>query len=759
MDKEIDIEILKELKICILRDEQSLEDSLIKRLELAIKDHVEIIEKIAQNLQDSIDANFIDIIIANIENGTSCDIIKNIRAHSSQIPIILIVSPQSADRCIRESGLGSVQFIYNSSNLNDLLDALHFAARSVQNYKILEDKLNLLNQYKKAVDLTSIVSKTDTKGIITYINDKFCEITGYEVEELIGKPHNIIRHPSTPKEVFRELWQYIEHQKIWNGTIRNLAKDGSDYYVDSTIIPITDTKGNTTEYISIRHDITELKKALDKAEAAKRAKEEFLANMSHEIRTPLNAILGFVDLLRDKVKEQEEIEYVETIYKSGNILLKTINDILDFAKIEKGMLDVDMKPFEVLEELKHVLDLFMPKAKEKNINIEYHFSPSIPKYLISDIFRIKQILSNLLSNAIKFTPENRNIYFYVEYDSGESTLIFRVKDEGIGVSKDKLERIFNPFEQSDSSVTKRFGGTGLGLSISKSLAKVLGGDITLKSQENVGSEFTLYILAEPSTTAPIESQVQSKELDEETTKSLKNIKILAAEDNEANRAYLKIILTKSGMIVDFAQDGIEAIELFELNKYDCILMDENMPRLNGKESVKRIREIEKERGLKYTPIIALTALSLKGDREKFLEAGMDDYVSKPIDKKVLFESISKHTMKIDVDSTPFDGKPKLVLGDLANSLDMDEDDATMIIEVFKKSTAESLHYLKEAIKEGNLEEISKHSHKIAGSMGYMMGLDHVNKIAKECEIKSQNGEKIDYQYYYDKIKELIDKLP
>ena len=371
----------------------------------------------------------------------------------------------------------------------------------------------------------------------------------------------------------------------------------------------------------------EASKMAIRAKQASKSKSEFLANMSHEIRTPLNAILGFIDLLKEKESDKEKLKYIATVQSSSNTLLGIINDILDFSKIESGNLSIDKVDFNVNEEFKTLVELFRAKASEKSLNLALNMDDNMPSALYSDPLRIKQVIANLLSNALKFTPRNGKVELNIGYKNKQ--LVVSVKDSGIGVAKDKQKHIFKAFSQAESSTTRKYGGTGLGLSISSRLISMLGGKLQLESQEGKGSTFSFCIDVEIGQYKKLEAPKSTDLVD------IQNKKILLVEDNKANQMFMSLILKKFKLNYEIANDGLEAISAFEKNSYDLILMDENMPNLNGIEATKRILEIEKEKSLTHTPIIALTANALKGDREKFLDAGMDEYLTKPINKEKL----------------------------------------------------------------------------------------------------------------------------
>ena len=381
-----------------------------------------------------------------------------------------------------------------------------------------------------------------------------------------------------------------------------------------------------------------LKEQTNIAKNATKAKSDFLANMSHEIRTPLNAILGFVSLLKDNHTDEDKIKYINTIDNSSHTLLGIINDILDMSKIENGKLDIDKIDFNPYCDFESVAELFKAKAKEKNLIFDINIDKDIPNSLHSDSLRLKQIISNLLSNAIKFTADNKKISLNINYKDG--ILNISVKDSGIGISKEGQTKIFEPFSQAEGSTSRKFGGTGLGLSISMALVKMLKGKLQLNSQLDIGSEFYFSIPVTIGKTIFKQNNTKNEQY-------MLNAHILLVEDNLANQMFMKVILKKMGLTFDIACNGYEAIDKFKQSitiqekKYDLILMDENMPNMGGIEATGNILKYEKENNITHTPIVALTANALKGDRERFIKAGMDEYLSKPVDRRKLNEILYK----------------------------------------------------------------------------------------------------------------------
>ena len=417
-----------------------------------------------------------------------------------------------------------------------------------------------------------------------------------------------------------------EYKKLFN-SYRKLSNRTKKVYkvADSFDIKMFKDKNSALD---------ESKKHILKSEASELAsqmKSDFLANMSHEVRTPLNGILGFIQILKDMEGNEEKLSYLNIINRSSNTLLSLVNDILDFSKIESGKLELDMHDFDTSDELESVVYLFQANASEKLIDLQISISSNLPKKVHSDSIKIKQVISNLLSNAIKFTPKYGKVFFCASYDNDK--LFISVKDTGIGISKEYQKTIFEAYTQSEGSTQRKFGGTGLGLCISHSLVEILNGELLLKSEENVGSEFYFEI---PLILAK-ESLVQ-----ESVPVVFNNQNILVADDNPVNQLLMEILLQNMNLKCTITSSGEEAFEAFKTGEYELVLLDENMPGMSGSQTADEIRKHEIKNSLKHTPIISVTGNVMQDQVDNILASGMDSYIAKPVSKEALYNSLVQY---------------------------------------------------------------------------------------------------------------------
>ena len=497
---------------------------------------------------------------------------------------------------------------------------------------------------------------TDLDGRIIYWN-RFSEVLyQWTAEEVLGKS---IAETVVPDEKYSLIEIVIEDIIRYGYREIELPvkrKDGSQFMAFYAFSVLKDQDGQRMGFVGVSIDLTERKKvehdlllAKERAESATRAKSEFLANMSHEIRTPMNAVIGLTGLLLNTNIDPEQRDYIETIRNSGDSLLAVISDILDFSKIEGGMLDIDREPFDLSKCLEASLNMVFQAATRKGLHLSFEIEKDVPRQLLGDPIRLKQILVNLLGNAVKFT-EKGEISVRVSskpssrLKNGEHEIIFAVRDTGIGISKDRMSRLFQSFSQVDASTTRKYGGTGLGLVISKNLAELMGGRIWAESEPAKGSTFYFTILAKASSVSlPAKGkEMARKEAFREGHKLDRPLKILLAEDNIVNQKVAMKMLERLGYQADIAANGEEVLKALKDRPYDIVLMDVQMPEMDGLEATRRIRSAS---GCQPY-IIAMTAHAMKGDREVCLEAGMNDYVSKPVRMEELQAAI-EHSLTID----------------------------------------------------------------------------------------------------------------
>jgi signal transduction histidine kinase/DNA-binding response OmpR family regulator len=493
----------------------------------------------------------------------------------------------------------------------------------------------------------------------------------------------------------------------------------------------------------------ELVVAKDLAEAASHAKTEFLANMSHEIRTPLNGIIGFTELLlteRQSLSDADQAEYLLTIQKSGSHLCELINNILDVSKIEAGRFELERiacSPREIIEDVVSVLRV---QSEEKGLSLDCD-AQDLPNTIESDPARLRQLFMNLVGNAVKFTEQGG---IQITASVNGQQLQVEVADTGVGIATEKLEAIFDPFSQADTSVTRRFGGTGLGLAISRSICESLGGRLTIESQLGVGSVFTVLIAAPAAESqTPLVDTPLRRASSEKTpqTVDLAGRKILVVDDGETNRKLIQLILKRAGAEIVTAENGLEGVHLAQSENPEMILMDMQMPVMDGYSATRQLRTLGND-----SPIIALTAHAMKGDEERCLDAGVSDYLTKPVDATNVLAMVSQWLSK----------EPPLAAGlgrveGIQSKLPMDDVEFCEIVVEFVQRLREQVIEMRRLHAAGASQELARLAHWLKGAAG-TAGFHDFTEPARELELATKADDLSAANTWLGQIEEIASRI-
>ncbi|WP_420318169.1 PAS domain S-box protein [Ekhidna sp.] len=585
-----------------------------------------------------------------------------------------------------------------------------------------------------------IYFRCDTKGKITMISPSIQEVMGYSPDEVINT--NVLNYSERKSQIVEISRRIGKENRIRNveGTLRTAKGKKLQFFFNIRLINKDD---GTAEIEGVARDVSQLKKtneelkrAKEMAERSLKIKERFLANMSHEIRTPMNGIIGMIDLLASTSLDGEQSEYVKTINKSSQTLLNILNDILDLSKIEAGKMDLRLQPVHLVKTIEKVYDLFSQQASSKDNNLYYHIDENIPEWILGDETRLIQVLSNLTSNAIKFSENKGNINMSIRLVKKRGKqYVFKVsiKDSGIGISEEDQKSLFQSFHQLDNSSSKNFGGTGLGLAISRELVKSMKGDIGVVSTPGLGSTFWFTFMAEEVSADEVKETKPDKPFTKEFTG--KQPKILLVDDNDVNRKVASSIMIKSGCHVEEAFDGFHAIEKVSNQNYDLIFMDIQMPKMDGLKATQEVRK------LKYggnTPIIAMTAYSMEEDRERFLKAGLDDYLAKPIKAEMLIDKIKKWVdfkpIEVSIDAIIEKAEELAInqntLNQLAKFGGQELIEATLVD--FEEEAEELVAKTESFLQSKDYEKMKGELHTLKGNAG-TLGVEKLSKQAAHIE--------------------------
>jgi PAS domain S-box-containing protein len=523
-------------------------------------------------------------------------------------------------------------------------------SRNISELKNTEEKLRESEDFYRLIstntrDLIQLY-KANEDATRTFVSPSVKDILGFEPAELIGKSPFDLIHPEDVERVKEVTKQLTLNGKPATIEYRAYKKDGEMIWLESNSQPFFCENGSMTGFQASARDITarkeieiSLREAKQKAEEATLAKSEFLSMMSHEIRTPMNAIIGLTNLLLQDSPKDNQVHYMDLLKFAGQNLLTIINDILDFSKIEAGKIELEAIPFQLSTLFENTCMMLRPKADEKGIDLNIQLDPNLSETFFGDSVRLSQVMVNLIGNALKFTEKGRVdvILQRVSANAEKSRIRFAVKDTGIGIPAEKLPLIFERFSQAQTYITRKFGGTGLGLAISKRLIELMGGQITVESIEDAGSTFSFVIELEHAATA----ELIPMRVIEDARVSKNSISVLLVEDNRVNQMIAGTYLKKWNMNVVFADNGAQAVEKLRSKNFDIVLMDLQMPVMDGYEATQKIRAMS-DPYFHNIPIIALTASAMAGMKDKVAKVGMNDFISKPFDPIELRERIETH---------------------------------------------------------------------------------------------------------------------
>lgn len=630
-------------------------------------------------------------------------------------------------------------------------------------------------RYRSLVDATSaIVWDTPASGEFTVPQPSWSAFTGQTFEELRGWGWLAAIHPDDRAETERSWIAAMAGLYLFECEHRLRTCD--DTYRDMLVraVPLLSEDGTARQWIGIHTDITERKQAeialvaaKEAAEQATRVKSEFLANMSHEIRTPMNGILGMTELVLDTELAPDQREYLNMAFNSAQGLLGVINGILDFSKIEAGKLELELIEFDLRDTILKMLKPLQHRARQKQLELRMEIAPDVPDRLVGDPMRLRQILLNFSDNALKFT-ETGSVVIRVESPALETVrppseaskieLHFSVADTGIGIPTEKQKLIFESFTQADGSTTRTHGGTGLGLAIASQLVQQMRGKTWIESTVGTGTTFYFTAVFDIPASAVVPAPVSGLVIEVPARKDeLAPLQILLAEDNPINRLLATAMLQNLGHTVTHAANGREAIEAAAHKNFDIIFMDVQMPEMDGLEATHSLRKREKTSGL-HTPIVAMTAHAMTGDRERFLAAGMDDYLSKPINKSALRSILEQLSAKPTSPAPPPPVRASMLSSreHLLYQFDGDEVLVQRLVALFQANTPRLLKKLSEGIAQQS-SGVAAAAHTLRGSLG-VFGADYAAHLASRLEESGRNSDFTDADATFTKLSEEVAQI-
>lgn len=618
----------------------------------------------------------------------------------------------------------------------ELEDVAYRLQKEVEQRKEAQDQVvfqaSLLNQLESAI----IASNNDRK--IVYWNEYAEKLLGWTKEEVLGRLVEEVLIDKDERKNQEKRIEELDKDKRWEGELKVLHQDGHTIPIHASSTRLQGQQQQEIGYAFVCFDISvqvrvknRLQKAKDKAEKAAVAKQDFLSTMSHEIRTPLNVVIGMARLLIDEDPKPEQLEYLKSLQFSANNLLVIINDILDFSKIEAGKVKLEKINFSIHEVVEGVMNAFLFRADEKGIVLKSVIDEAVPERIVGDQVRLTQVLNNLVSNAIKFTEQGFvSIHVNPLNVRGEHVDIsFEVRDSGIGISQDKIRTIFNSFTQATSDTTRKFGGTGLGLTICKRLVELQGGSIQVKSKEGIGSNFGFTLTYRKA------DQLVSQPVPENEEYQLSDIRLLLVEDDPSNRMVACSFLGKMGVQVTVAENGAEALKRVQSHDFDIVLMDLQMPLMDGYEATRAIRNLGE--AYKNLPIVALTADVVSDAKERVLKAGMNDYLSKPFNPNTLYQKIRNNLNLPGTIPIIPEQEDILTLHHIVDKYNSDNKFVSQLLDSLHKSFATLSQQVREFVENRDVYELRRTTHKLLPAIQMVENhtlqqqLDHLKEMLSE----------------------------
>jgi len=683
--------------------------------------------------ENEFDCIFLDY---NLPESTGIDFMRSNRNKMKGAQVIMITSQGDEKLAVEAMKLGVCDYMpKNMINPDGIAQSLRYALRirkADHDNRLIRSALQETEKKLDAVIERSFILlfAMNSRREYTMFKGHCARILKIDPEMMLGKTISSTYHLFP---LSTQLFNELESKEQFTETIQ-----AGDYHLEVTCFRQKNEKGDGYSVMGIATDVTELKKNEQKlisdltvARDTEKIKQQFIANMSHEIRTPIHGIMSLTNLLMRSNNDPDQLSSLNAIKKSADNLLIIVNDILDLAKIEEEKMTFESTVFQIRELIDASCELFRPRANEKGITLNRRYSDTIPAYVKGDPTRLSQILNNLVNNAVKFTEKGEITVDVEAVESNKAfTMIqFKITDSGIGIPADKLSTIFEKFAQAGDDITRKFGGTGLGLSIAKNLTELQGGIMTVESTYGYGTTFCFSIPFE----APAEHEVPVAETIQDNDSPMfgQGVRVLVVEDNDINRLVISKMMNEWQMLSDNAVNGEEALRMIQSNEYDLVLLDIEMPVMNGYECIERIRKML-HASKRNIPVMAMTAHASKTERNKCLSMGMNDYISKPFDPRELNRKMADMyegrdlTMTVQVE--------KLTNLDYLKMLsDNSESFFREFIELFLKNTPETLDDLKKQLHNKNWEGVRQAAHKVKPSLNYM-GMKDASKLAADIEM-------------------------